>query len=417
MRAFASPAAAPRFALVLLLTTAVLGCGAQRPAQPGTASAATASKATTPAAAPRTAVPGPASDRLAAIAFLSRTDGYGVFTRQARGRCRLLAGRTTDGGASFGVLAAVTPFPCGGYLPAAVLAADSHGDVFLYDPGLLVSHDGGRTWAAARQPGTVLAVAAAGRSVWLLRADCRGGAGTCALRLLESANGGHTWAPAPAQPPGATVRAVAGRPAQEGAAGQTWLLRTGRSSGYLLSSPASDAAPMWFTADAGATWSARRLPCGRIGAMSATLAAAPDGTLLAVCAGQPSAGNQAKSAGRSADGGRSWVVHTACPPARYICRRGMPLYSGYLGQIAAVSAGTGFLAGDRSSLLVTTDGGRRWRTVRPLIGDSSGGTYQVIFVNPRDGFVLGVGARTSELPTIWRTTNGGTSWSGVLPRP
>jgi photosystem II stability/assembly factor-like uncharacterized protein len=174
---------------------------------------------------------------------------------------------------------------------------------------------------------------------------------------------------------------------------------------------------MWFTADSGATWSTRQVRCGPIGAISATLAAAPDGTLLAVCAGQPSTGFQAKSAGRSADGGRSWAVHTPCPPSRLICRRGVPLDFSYLAQIAAVSAGIGFLVGGRNSLLVTTDGGRHWQTVRPLIGDGSGGTSQVIFVNHRDGFVLGEGARTNELPAIWRTTDGGTRWSGVVPRP
>lgn len=421
MRAFRSSAAAPRFALVLLVTTAILGCGAaQRQAPPGTALTSAAAKVSVPTAtAQRAAVPGSGagSDRLTAIAFVSQADGYGMFTRHAGGRCQVLAGRTTDGGASFGTLAAITPWPCGGTLPATTLAADSHGDAFLYDPGFFVSHDGGRSWAAARQPGTVVAVAAAGRSVWMLRADCRRAASTCPLRLLESANGGRTWAPSPAQPPGATVRAVGGQPAQEGAAGQTWLLRAGRSSAYVLSSPASDVAPVWFTADGGVTWSAREVRCGQIGAMSTTLAAAPHGTLLAVCAGQPSAGFQEKSAGRSTDGGRSWTVHTLCPASRMTCHRGMPLDFGYLAQIAAVSEGTGFLVGARSSLLVTTDGGRHWQTVRPLIGDTSGGTFQVIFVNRRDGFVLGDDSRNNEVPTIWRTTDGGTRWSAVVPRP
>jgi photosystem II stability/assembly factor-like uncharacterized protein len=411
MRAIQIPVAAPRFALALLATTVLLGCGAaQRTAQAGTAITSTARQAAA-------TIPGASSARLDLIAFTSPAAGYGVFTGQAGGRCQALAGRTADGGTRFGTLARVTSWPCGANPPASFLTADGYGDAFLYDPGLFVSHDYGRHWAAARQPGTVLAVAAVGRSVWLVRAQCHRGAGTCPLRLLESADGGRTWAASPAQPPGATVRAVGGRPAQEPAAGQTWLLRTGRSSGYVLSGPASDAAPIWFTTDAGRSWSARQVRCGPIGAMSVTLAAAPDGTLLAVCAGQPGAGNQAKSAGRSTDGGRSWAVHTPCPPVRFICRQGMPLDSGYLGQIAAVSAGTGFLAGDRSSLLATTDGGRHWQTVRPVIGDSGGGTFQVIFVSRRDGFVLGDDARDNELPTIWRTTDGGRRWSGVVPRP
>jgi len=174
---------------------------------------------------------------------------------------------------------------------------------------------------------------------------------------------------------------------------------------------------MWFTADGGATWSTRQARCGQIAAISATLTAFPDGTLLAVCDGQAAAGYQQKSAGRSTDGGSSWTVHTPCPVSRLTCQGSSPLDSGYLGQIAAVSAGTAFLAGARSSLLVTTDAGSRWRTVRPVIGDSGGGTAQVIFVNCRDGFVLGDDARNNEVPTIWRTTDGGARWSGVVPRP
>src|SRR6185312_17506762 len=123
-------------------------------------------------------------------------------------------------------------------------------------------------------------------------------------------------------------------------------------------------------------------------------------------------GFQAKSVGRSGDGGRSWAVYTPCLPVRPYCR---PLDFGYLGQIAAVSAGTVFLVGDRSSLLVTTDGGAHWRAVRPLIGDTSGGTSQVMFVSRRAGFVLGDDERNNDVPTIWRTFDGGAHWARVTP--
>jgi photosystem II stability/assembly factor-like uncharacterized protein len=397
----------------------VLGCGAaQRPVQAATAVAPVTAKASDTTVTASNPAPGAASARLDAIAFTSRSTGYGMYTSRARGRCQALAGRTTDGGARFGPLAIVTAWRCDTYPPVVTLTADSFGDAFLYDPGLFVTHDSGRAWTNGHQPGVVLAIATAGRSAWMLRADCpRHGVETCPLRLLVSADEGRTWAPSAAQPPGATVRAADGQPAVVGAAGQTWLLRTGRSSGYVLSSPTGDRAPMWFTANAGKTWSRRQVRCGRVGAISATVSAAPDGTLLAVCAGQPAAGYQQKSAGRSTDGGRSWTVNTPCPVSRVTCHSGSPLDSGYLGQIDAVSAGTAFLVGDRSSLLVTMDAGSRWRTVRPVIGDSGGGTAQVVFVNCRDGFVLGDDARNNEVPTIWRTIDGGTRWSSVVPRP
>ena len=159
MRAFRSPAAAPRFALVLLATTVVVGCGtAQHPGQAATTAASTAAKpADHTTAASQTAVTtSPRSTRLAAIAFTSPAAGYGSFTGQVGGRCQVLAGRTTDGGARFAHLARVTAWPCSSYPPAAALTADSHGDAFLYGPGLFVTHDGGRTWANGHQPGVVV---------------------------------------------------------------------------------------------------------------------------------------------------------------------------------------------------------------------------------------------------------------------
>lgn len=173
-----------------------------------------------------------------------------------------------------------------------------------------------------------------------------------------------------------------------------------------------DQAALWFTGDAGASWSRRSVRCG-IDALSVVVSAAPDGTLLAVCAGQPSAGFQAKSTARSTDEGRSWAVHLPCPGKVLDCP---PLNFGYLGEVDAVSGRTAFLVGGRSSLLVTSDGGIRWRMARPVIGDTGGGTSQVIFFSRSRGLVLGDDANDNELPAIWHTSDGGARWSAVLPR-
>ena len=302
------------------------------------------------------------------------------------------------------------------------MAADGHGDVFLYYPRLYVSHDGGGRWAVRHEPGPILAVAAIGRSVTMVYADCRrsvrAAAHGCVLHVLESADRGRTWASSPAQPPGATAHSVGGTVVTGGADSQTWLVRTGPSSAYLLSNPSRNGtAPLWFTDNSGASWAQQQIPCGL--ALSITLSAAPDGTLMAVCAGQPSAGQQMKSAARSTDGGLTWTVHPACPPPHLTCR-GDALDFGYLGQIAAVTSRITYLVGDRSSLLVTNDGGIHWLPVRPLIGDSGNGIFQVTFFSRRDGIVLGDDASNNELPTIWSTTDGGLHWSRVtvsFPRP
>jgi photosystem II stability/assembly factor-like uncharacterized protein len=225
------------------------------------------------------------------IAFSDRTTGYGTFEKQVGGKCQDLVGPTTDGGTIFGPLVPVTSWSCPANAPVRSLAFDGRGDGFLYGPQLWVSHDSGASWAMSAQPGAVLAVESLGRSVWMVELGCSAALATtmgktCPLRLLESTNGGRTWASSPRLPAGATFNG--GLP--EGAQGQTWLERVSRSSAYLLSNPvpnpdgSPDSAPLWFTADGGSSWSARSVPCG-FDAMSAVLSAAPDGTLLAVCAG------------------------------------------------------------------------------------------------------------------------------------
>ena len=85
------------------------------------------------------------------------------------------------------------------------------------------------------------------------------------------------------------------------------MVRTSQSSAYLLQNAVSNpqdqanVAPLWFTTDGGTSWSERSIPCavGSSQCGSIALSAAPDGTLLAVCAGEPGAGSQEKSALRS----------------------------------------------------------------------------------------------------------------------
>jgi photosystem II stability/assembly factor-like uncharacterized protein len=365
---------------------------------------------------------GEASLYLSQIAFFGPETGYGVFDRVGAGgaTCLSLVGETTDGGSRFGHLSPVTSWQCSDMQPAGSLAFDDHGDGFYYGPELFVTHDGGRRWAADPQRATVLSVAALGYSVWMLEARCQPSGhvpSTCPLHLLESVDGGRSWAPAPEQPQ-SPAAAGNGTGVAMSAADRGSLVRVDRSSAYVLMSPVADpygepdSAPLRYTGDSGASWSERHVPCG-VDALSAALSVAPDGALMAVCAGQPSVGAQLKSAARSTDGGRTWQVHSSCVKGPG-CQVGS-LDAGYLGAIDAVSARTAFLVGGRSPLTVTTDGGESWRAVNPLIGGSDAGTAQVIFFNSRDGVVLGTGSATGE-PALWRTSDGGAEWSKVVPR-
>jgi photosystem II stability/assembly factor-like uncharacterized protein len=369
----------------------------------------------------RGATPRTTDTQLTAIAFFNPSHGYGLFTRSAPSSCKALVGSTTNGGANFLRLTTVTSWPCSNGAPAGSVAFDDHGDGFLYGPDLFVTHDGGVTWTASQQPGSVISVEALGMSIWMVEAECptRTGSAECQLLLLESTDGGRVWS-ASVAPAGATASELFTR----GGRGQTWLVRTSQSSAYLMSNPAnllsgrSGPVPLWFTSDGATTWSSRSVNCA-IDEWTVSLSAASDGTLLAVCAGQPSTGVQVKSTERSTDGGVTWTTKSACVitsgSASTTCVTEPPS-SGYLDAIDAVSANTLFLVGGRSSLLVSRDGGSTWQTVRPVIGDTSDGSSQVVFFNSFDGIVLANDGSNDDVATLFSTSDGGVSWKERVPQ-
>ena len=123
-------------------------------------------------------------------------------------------------------------------------------------------------------------------------------------------------------------------------------------------------------------------------------------------------GSEVKSVAISSNEGRTWTTHGNCP--NLSCNG--PLSNGYLGEVDAVSATTVYLIGARSPLVFTRDGGVTWHE-NNQVGETAGGTQaQVIFFAPAHGIVLGR-ANTATAPiTIWRTSDGGRSWSALAPQ-
>jgi photosystem II stability/assembly factor-like uncharacterized protein len=386
------------------LLTSLLSSGALLLAASAASVAATPSTATPSTATPSTA----AQTRLAAVAFTSPQQGYGLFNvNTGVGKtCRVDVARTSDGGSHFTRPAPADSWPCSVTAPVSSIAADGSGDVFAYGPVLRVSHDHGRTWATVKAKGPVLALSAEGRSVWAVTANCISPTpDKCQLLLLVSTNGGRSWHLASDQPAGAVISGADTRPA-----GAASLIRTSAENAYLLATPVLSAhgqPALWTTKDSGVSWRMHAVTCHL--AATAALAVAPDGKLFVACAGEPGAGFQVKSIVASANGGRTWHPQGNCTSLS--CR---PLGAGYLGEIAAVSDRTVFLVGDRTPLLDSQNGGRTWHVDQPVIGDGGGGTYQIAFLGPH-GIILGSDPADNELPAIWHSSDSGAHWQITHP--
>jgi hypothetical protein len=134
---------------------------------------------------------------LSQLAMVDLKVGYGLFITHGGQGCRTYVARTTDGGVRFSA-----PVHLGGCDTS--IAADAHGDVFVYGRQLLVSHDDAATFVTATSFSDVDQIVTLGDSAWLATATCTTPtAASCPLELFVSSNGGDSWSLAPHQPSGA----------------------------------------------------------------------------------------------------------------------------------------------------------------------------------------------------------------------
>lgn len=363
-----------------------------------------ATRSTTTTMTARTPAP-VSTESIESVAFFNASDGYGLFTRSNRSSCSLAVAPTKDGGRSFAPPSTVTDYSCGNGYPATKVAFDNVGDGFVYGPELFVSHDDGSTWNTAKGFSDVLNVVPLGRSVWALEESCSQSTGNCDVGVEQSTDGGRSWS---------TVTL----PAQDMTPFAPAMVRTSVSSTLIDIPPlraVNGSAPspslVLRTTDGGRTWQQSSVSC--VGLVN-FVSQAPDGTIWLGCASEPGAGNQAKELVRSFDGGATWTA-VQCPantnPASIPgCYFSNTMDGGYLGDLVAISSTTAFADGGRNDVLVTRDGGTTWSETNPVIGDMDSGTTGLFFANVEDGWVIS-GATSTNNEGLWRTTDGGSTWS------
>ena len=294
-----------------------------------------------------------------------------------------------------------TPVPAGFEPRSATFVSDRTGWVLGSAGGKAVvvrTRDGGRTWRAVPAP------AAPPDDLATLRfAGLRDGFATGA-QLWATHDGGATWAVVPGHP---AVRAL------EAARGRVWLLQgrqvlSGPATGGALQPEATGTELVSLTVHGdqalvgdGSTGQLRllrhgsapqpvRTPCEQYDGPATALL--DDRTWLLVCAGEPAAGTQPKTAWRSADAGRTWE------------RRGEP----------APSSGTAVFATDRADFVVddrqvgvSRDGDRTWSTSLASDGLLEGG-----FVSSALGYAIG-GLPGDDRVAMRVTRDTGRSWQPV----
>jgi photosystem II stability/assembly factor-like uncharacterized protein len=333
--------------------------------------------------------------------------GYALFDDYNSSPCSISVAKTVNGGATFHHPVQVQRVSCNSLaFGGAAIATDTVGDVFVYGEGLLVSRDGGATWAREAVAGSTLQIVEQAGTLFMAVAACPPtGKGECPMLVEESTNFGRTWSLTPAQPVGA--RSASSIAYVE----RTFLLTASDGTIYVFSQdPLVNGSParqtMWVSTTYGATWRSRGVPCRAMFGTEASLA--PSGAVWSVCGGEPGAGQQGKVVAVSYDQGATWRQTGACPGTGR--HEDGNLCAGYAQDVVALSGSKALLANDRGGLSVTHDGGWRWSASGEL---NSGAGYlcEVEFLNSSDG----VAVTTPDLG-IWHTSNAGRSWHEVVAR-
>jgi photosystem II stability/assembly factor-like uncharacterized protein len=238
-------------------------------------------------------------------------------------------------------------------------------------------------------------------------------------RLLLTADGGSTWRDA--TPPAPTQ---GGTPAnllnvQFVDPDHGWVAFA--EPFKLATDPSFGRIDVWRTSDGGLTWAKTELAKAKVNNDGDVLGPFSFDFLDATHGFAFLSGNYTHRLGDSdlyytADGGKTWSADRPTGP-------------GYLGvegsSVSFATADDGVIVGSpaaSSGIFVTHDGGRTWTEATAALLASFGGDLRVysqpVFSDSRTGLVaVRFQGATDSVTRIYRTTDGGSSWSYVMPIP
>ncbi len=337
--------------------------------------------------------------------WTSATNGFvlGTATCNNGSTCTIVV-RTTDGGATWSKL---------GKIPAAIgldvrsevyfvrFADSSHG--WAFGPSLYATTDGGKTWTKETIPGSgkghyVMSLAASTDAVYLAVSGCKYEGANCTkpASLWKTTPSDGTWH-------AVSLTLPASRFATLAIHGQVAYLIVPSA----FDGPSGPGIPpdLLFATTDGSAWNARPVPCDKN--MDETLVAvAPwsDTNVGLLCIGDPGVGNSTKRVFRSKDTGMTTSSAGTAPRP------------GITATLAAAPNGTLVLptSSNPGSWIYLNTGGKTWTTPVSL-NDFGEGWLDPIFTSNKVGYVVysPVGYPLGGLGQLWQTTDGGVTWSAI----
>jgi photosystem II stability/assembly factor-like uncharacterized protein len=359
----------------------------------------TAASTPTPAA---TATTAPSAVPISPISALWMSDAT---TGWARTTTHLML-HTTDGGKSWQDV--TPPYPSGisAQLPSAfaslsgsmawVAVSEKQQPNGTYPTLVFRTSDGGHTWQEAMLPASYLGVSQVqfvnAQDGWVLASFGGGAAGSQAVDLFRSTDGGQTWSLV-ARAPG-TIPSVGQK------SGMGWVSAT---TGWITGSIAAAQNTVWLyrTQDGGVSWQPQSLPLPSLQAVittqppvffSATEGLLPvtfyngKGTSLDIYA--------------THDGGANWSSSTLLSTTGNIWD--------------FLTAQQGWVVGANGTTLnETSDAGQHWTSITPSANFQH--ISQLDFVSAQEGWAINT--TTPTAPVLLKTMDGGQTWVQVSPTP